>query len=167
MPFCRNCGAEVGEKAKFCPNCAAPQPLGGESPPSTSSGPASARPPKPKLPPRPLVQNLLSLFQFAVGGVLVVLGFFGALGLAWLGFIFLVLGVVSVAGGFTTWRANPAAEKMVLATAIGYMALGILLALTNSTASAVLGILGVVLGAYMVMWIRGKTGKKYIRPRQP
>ena len=161
MPFCRNCGTEVSPQAKFCPNCAAPQFEGVEETRSTATPLKEEG--KPKGPPRPRWPLVLSLVQFAVGGVLVVVGFIGLLAFSWLGAVFVALGVVSVAGGFTTWKANPAAFKAVLVTGIGYLAIGILLALANQASSVALGALGILFGAYLVFWIRGKSGKRYIR----
>jgi len=130
-----------------------------EPPQSTSSAMGA----KQKGPPKPRWPLVLSIVQFVAGGVLVVVGFVGLLALSWLGAVFVALGVLSVAGGFTTWKANPVAFRAVLLTGVGYLAIGILLALTNSASSVAIGGLCIIFGAYLVVWIRGRSGKKYIR----
>lgn len=42
--FCGNCGTELTEGAKFCPNCGAPAPAVVEEREADTPGPESARP---------------------------------------------------------------------------------------------------------------------------
>lgn len=42
--FCGNCGTELTEDAKFCPNCGAPAPAVVEEREADTPGPESARP---------------------------------------------------------------------------------------------------------------------------
>jgi zinc-ribbon domain len=154
LPFCWNCGNEVQEGAKFCPNCAAPQ-----------SGPHKSRSDKTAesqaAGKRGGVWTGLSLADLGAGALLVLLGTL-SLTVSGLGILFLAVGLVSMATGYAFWKAKRWGSMTGLLSGIGYLVVGFLLVLTLSPAYSTVGVLGILLGLFTLVLPRRKESRTYL-----
>jgi len=122
LTYCFNCGKEVPDGAKFCPNCSAPlnpQPRGYDDQDLSPSLPLGIT--------RPRGTGILALIDLVVGILVAALGALASVNEFYAGgVIFAVLGMLSIFVGYGLWKARPWAWLLGLWDGAVYLVLGLL-----------------------------------------
>lgn len=152
MPFCPECGTEVQARTKFCPNCGtqlganAGAPVGRVAERARRSGPTGPR------------------FARPIGALAVVFGLllivFGVLSgktsaLAYLTvFVFVVVGLLSIAAGYALVAAKAWAAQLRVGTGVCCLLVGLILVVSANVIDFLLGIAGIVIAFGMLYYLR-------------